>query len=472
MLLRFVILAIAPMVCLACCVAEAPVDLDPHLQLPQTGIRLTLVAENPDIVTPTGIDVDEAGRVWAIASHTHFRPENYEGPEHDEVVVIDTDASRRNGSRHVFYAKTDATMDLELGQEGWVYLAERDRILRVRDSDGDGRGDQEEELAVLVTEADYPHNGLSGLAWHPSGDLVFSLGENYWKPWTLTGRDGRAVAGTGEGGVFRCTADGMSLRRIARGFWNPFGICVREDGTIFAAENDPGAMPPCRLLHVVDGGDYGFQRHYGNAPFHPFVCWNGELPGTLPMLHSLGEAPCGIAPLGNGLIVPSWTDHRIDYYPLTAQRRELHHQTHHVGSRRRLLSAHLHHSAFTDGFLSERLGVRLLRITRPWADLETGNRSRGSRLDWGNESSRRPIRLQRPRRNCATAGRRIRTNNCSSLRGTRIHSSAARRLMRCRCERLRTAKRRPADWTFGTASHCCLHFESPIRRTRRGFVFS
>ena len=259
-----------------------------------------------------GIDVDSDGNVWIAASHTHFRPDDYQGPVHDEIVVISTD-----GSRQVFYQATDATMDLELGPDGWVYLSERDRVLRVRDTSGDGIGDEEENIAVLDTREDYPHNGISGMSWHPSGDLVFALGENYWSPWTLTGTDQSVVTGTGEGGIFRCRPDGSELRRIAKGFWNPFGVCVRNDGTIFAAENDPGARPPCRLLHVVEGGDYGYQREYGNAPFHPFVCWNGELRGTLPMLHSVGEAPCGIAALGNGLIVPTWADHRIDFYPLS-----------------------------------------------------------------------------------------------------------------------------------------------------------
>jgi putative membrane-bound dehydrogenase-like protein len=289
----------------------------PELRGLRSGVSLTELVVDPAVVTPTGIDVDARGRIWTVASHTHFRPDDYVGPEHDEVLVFsDRDGDGRYETREVFYAATDATMDLELGPDGWVYLAERDRILRVKDTDGDGRADREESLAVLQSEADYPHNGHAGLAWHPDGDLVFALGENFWKEWVLTGTDGRTVRGTGEGGIFRCRADGTGLRRIAKGFWNPFGVCVRSDGEIFAAENDPGSRPPCRLLHIVEGGDYGYQRLYGRAPFHPFVGWNGELRGTLPMVAPTGEAPCGVAPLGGGLLVPSWADHRIDFFPL------------------------------------------------------------------------------------------------------------------------------------------------------------
>lgn len=289
-----------------------PDDISPNAQVLQPGVTLSLVVDHPEIVTPTGIDVDAEGKIWAVASHTHFRPDPYDGPEMDEVLVFDNDGSHRR----VFYNGTVATMDLELGEEGWVYLAERDRVLRVRDTDGDGKADAEEDIAVLKTIADYPHNGISGLSWHPDGDLLFALGENFWKEWTLTGTDGEVVTGTGEGGIFRCSPDGSHLRRIARGFWNPFGVCAREDGEIFAAENDPGSRPPCRMIHVVEGGDYGYNRRYGNAPIHPFVAWNGELPGTLPMLHSSGEAPCGILPLGGGVVSGSWSDHRIDFYPL------------------------------------------------------------------------------------------------------------------------------------------------------------
>jgi hypothetical protein len=106
---------------------------------------------------------------------------------------------------------------------------------------------------------------------------------------------------------------------MAQGFWNPFGLLVREDGEIFAAENDPGSRPPCRLLQVVEGADYGFQWVYGSAPVHPFVAWNGELRGTLGMVHACGEGPCAVVALGGGVMIPSWSDHRVDYYPLRRQ---------------------------------------------------------------------------------------------------------------------------------------------------------
>lgn len=292
---------------------EVPAELPPHIELLQPGVKLTLLAEHPALVTPTGIDVDAQGRIWTVSCHTHFRPQGYAGPEHDEVLVFDRDGK----NRRVFYNQTDMTMNLKLGPGGWVYLAERSRILRVKDSDGDGQADVAENVAVLDTIADYPHNGLAGMAWLPDGDLMFSHGENFGKDWTLTGRDGAKLTGRGEGGIFRCRPDGSGLRRIARGFWNPFGLLARKDGELFAVDNDPGSRPPCRLLNVVEGADYGYQWVYGSAPVHPFVAWNGELRGTLGMVHPSGEGPCSIVELGGGVLVPSWSNHRLDYFPLT-----------------------------------------------------------------------------------------------------------------------------------------------------------
>ncbi len=294
---------------------KVPEQLAADIKTHQGGVRMSLLAEHPNLVTPTGIDCDAQGNIWLIASHTHFRPEGYPGPEHDEVLIFDS----AGANRRVFYNKTDATMHVKVGNDGWIYLAQRDRILRVKDTDGDGVGDVEENLAVLDTVANYPHNGLSGMAWHPNGGLVFSLGENFGKDWTLTARDQSQVSGRGEGGVFWMQNDGTRMRRIARGFWNPFGLLVRADGEIFAAENDPGSRPPCRLLQIIEGADYGYQWVYGSAPVHPFVAWNGELRGTLGMIHPCGEGPSAIVQLGGGVLIPSWSNHAIEYFPLNRQ---------------------------------------------------------------------------------------------------------------------------------------------------------
>ncbi|HJT77668.1 MAG TPA: PVC-type heme-binding CxxCH protein, partial [Gemmataceae bacterium] len=290
-------------------------------------LQVDLFAASPDIVQPIGTVCDRRGRLLVIESHTHFRPKDYQGPPHDRIRVLeDTDGDGRADRFTTFYEGTDATMGLALHPDGSVYVATRNAILRLRDTKGDGKADECRRIAFLDTKGTYPHNGLSGLAFDAKGNLYFGMGENLGADYRLTGADGTTLTGGGEGGnVFWCTADGRGLRRVATGFWNPFGLCVDVFGRLFAVDNDPDAMPPCRMVQVVEGGDYGFQFRYGRSGRHPFQAWDGQLPGTLPMASGVGEAPCQVLPyesdglprdcLGN-LLVASWADHRIERYEL------------------------------------------------------------------------------------------------------------------------------------------------------------
>ncbi|MBL69783.1 MAG: hypothetical protein CMO74_15290 [Verrucomicrobiales bacterium] len=299
--------------------AAAPKSPDPR-------IVVELVSEAPDIVTPTGLGVDGQGRVIVIESHTHFRPKDYDGPERDRVLMFTMNENGK-AKRSIFFEGLNMGMDVAVGHDGWVYLAERSRILRVKDTTGNGRANKTEDVIVMKTTGTYPHNGLSGLCFDGEGNLVFGLGENLGHPYTMTGRDGRKIEGAKGigGGVFRCTAEGNKLEQIARGFWNPFGVCVDNWGRIFAVDNDPGNSPPCRLLHVVQDGDYGYRYKYGRRGIHPFLAWDGELIGTLPMVHGTGEGPCEIIQFDSSifpgeyrgrLLVTSWGDHRVEMYSL------------------------------------------------------------------------------------------------------------------------------------------------------------
>jgi len=307
---------------LALAVGADPLTPLPAVLDPQFTIQL--FASEPDIVTPIGATFDSRGRLLVIESHTHFTPDNYAGPKHDRLRLIeDTDGDGRADRFRTFLSGTRSTMSLRRGPDDWIYVATRNEVFRIRDADGDDIAEIREPIVTLQTKGDYPHNGLAGLALdvHESGTghLYFGLGENLGVAYTLLAADATSWAGGGEGGgVFRVSLDGKNLTRVATGFWNPFGICVDPVGRLFAVDNDPDGQPPCRLLHVVPTGDYGFQFRFGRSGKHPLQAWNGELPGTLPMAAGTGEAPSGIVPFSGSLWTGSWGDNSLERFALSA----------------------------------------------------------------------------------------------------------------------------------------------------------
>ncbi len=291
-------------------------------------LKIELFAEHPSIVTPVGIAVDQAGRVLVIESNTHFRPKDYKGPEADRILAMqDTTGDGKADKIGVFYEGTHQTMNLAVHSDGWVYVATRRAVFRLNDTDNDGKADTRVDLVKLDTEGNYPHNGLSGFAFDSRGDVYFGFGENLGKDYKLIGSDGKTLSGGGEGGnIYACDRLGNNLRQVSTGFWNPFHLCFDAFDRLFVVENDPDSRPPCRLIHIVPGGDYGYKYRNGRAGLHPFTAWNGEVPGTLPMVAGTGEAPSGVLAYESDLLpseyrgtllATSWGDHRIERFRLT-----------------------------------------------------------------------------------------------------------------------------------------------------------
>ncbi len=284
--------------------------------------RMSLFAEHPQIWTPTGIAVDAQGRVFVIESNTHLPKPNYDGPKLDRVLVF-ADENGRAGKGVVFAEGFRAAMNLTFGPKGELYVVERNGV-QVLDEKGAAT-----QVVSLETKGDFPHNGLGGVCIGPDGMLYLGFGENLGLSYTLKGSDGSKASGGGEGGnVFRCTLAGGKVERFATGFWNPFSLAFDLAGNLFAVDNDADGRPPCRLAHVVEGGNYGYQFRYGRSGLHPFVAWDGELPGTLPMVAGTGEAPSGLLwcaalgwpeEYGTSLISTSWGDNSLETFPLEAR---------------------------------------------------------------------------------------------------------------------------------------------------------
>ncbi len=299
---------------------ETPVSFDDRL-------TIQLIAQEPEIVTPTGVAVDARGRIWVIENNTHEVSKNYKGFPSDRIQIFDDFGPDGRARKITTFADGfKNSMSLLLGKDGAVFFAMRNEILLLRDTKNSGTADERKTVVKLETAGTYPHNGLSGLTLGPDGKLYFGLGENLGKDYSLIGSDGTTLKGGGEGGnIYCCETDGSKLQRIATGFWNPFGMCRDVFGRLFAVDNDPGSRPPCRLLHVVQGGDYGFKFRYGRKGIHPFIAWNGELPGTLPMVSGTGEAPCAVyaspslglpSDFRDNLLVTCWGDNVIQRFKL------------------------------------------------------------------------------------------------------------------------------------------------------------
>ncbi len=312
---------------------EAPKSVDPRL-------KIELFAEHPQIVTPTGIDVDYRGRVFAIESNTHFPPEGYKGHPTDRVLVMsDSDNDGRADKIVVFTDGLTHSMsvlvrplwfpvaktDKQAAPKQSVYVATRREIRLFHDHDGDDIADRHDSIVRLETKGNYPHNGLAGFALDGLGWLYFGFGENLGEEFKIIGSDGVTIAGKDGGNIYRCRLDGSKLNQICTGFWNPHANAWDAFGHLFSVDNDPDSRPPCRLIHVIPDGDYGYRFRNGRKGLHPFTSWNGEVPGTLPMVGGTGEAPSGILAyesdglpdeyVGN-LLVTSWGDHRIDRFRL------------------------------------------------------------------------------------------------------------------------------------------------------------
>ncbi len=295
-----------------------PKSLDPRL-------KIELFAEQPLIVTPTDLAVDYQGRVWAIECNTHFRPAGYKGHPTDRILVFTPKPDGgQAGAPQVFADGFTHAMSIAVPYKDGVYVATRREVFHLVDKDGDGKADERRSILKLETKGDYPHNGLAGFAIDGLGYMYIGLGENLGADYRLVGTDGRAISGGGEGGsLFRFKPDGTDLTLWATGFWNPHASCVDAFGNMFTVDNDPDDRPPCRLLHIIPGGDYGYRFRNGRRGIHPFTAWDGELPGTLPMVCGTGEAPSGIMAYESdtfpedyrgSLLASSWGDHRIDRF--------------------------------------------------------------------------------------------------------------------------------------------------------------
>ena len=297
---------------------EVPEVVDGRLQI-------SLYADSSQIVTPIGAAVDAKGRLFVLESHTHLAPPNYAGPKRDVIRIFEgTGPDGRAARMSVFADDILEGMNLAFSPDGTMHVITAKTVIALPDRDGDGRADETRVLLRLETEEKYPHNQLLGLTISRDGWIYATRGNTGGHPHAWVGADGRRLEAYGNGGdIVRIRLDGSQLERFAEGFWNPFDLKFDRHGRLLAVDNDPDSRGPNRLLHLVRGGDYGFKSLYGPTGLHPYNAWNGELPGTLPMITGIGESPSAVIDLSyaalptgyrDAIAATIWAEHTIPIY--------------------------------------------------------------------------------------------------------------------------------------------------------------
>jgi len=145
---------------------------------------------------------------------------------------------------------------------------------------------------------------LHGLILGPDGKLYFSVGDRGFEPppgirgfGFTTNFLQRVLPDTGS--VLRCNPDGSDLEVFAVGLRNPQELAFDAFGNLFTVDNDTAGADDSRVLHVVEGGDYGWRVSYQHMEgFGPWVregLWRGGLDDVLPPAGVVAQGPSGLA---------------------------------------------------------------------------------------------------------------------------------------------------------------------------------
>lgn len=320
------------------------------LRLPD-GVKAALWATEPLFADPVAMSFDGQGRLY-IAEHHRNRHGTQDTREHP--VWLDEDRASRSVEERLAFMQRHAGK----GAPPMSFYTELpDRFVRVSDADGDGTADRSEVLGLFQEALDGPAAGvacaadgsvwltciphvwrlpasetekakpalgkmfsgfgvkftfhghdLHGMVQGPDGRLYWSIGDRGYRVKT---QEGREMAESSTGAVFRCELDGSGLEVFATGLRNPQELVFDDLGNLFTVDNDNDAEDNPRLLHLVEGGHYGWHSGAlwvdGHAspltpkfrhPWYEDGLWrehhDGQPAWVMPAIAHLGNGPCGL----------------------------------------------------------------------------------------------------------------------------------------------------------------------------------
>ncbi len=278
---------------------EAAIRID-NFTLPED-VSAKLFADPSQTQNPTAICFDQKGRLYVAEAHrwragvqdirneqqillddinnttSQDRLEMYERDQltrplsfyeefSDRIVRIeDTDDDGRADRSIIWADDFDDVLDgpgIGLVAQGsdTIYYTNIPNLWRLTDTDGDGKADERESLQDgFGVRMSISGHDMHGILWGPDGKLYWSIGD---RGYNLTTKEGRYLSRPYTGAVFRCDPDGSNIEEVYTGLRNPQELAFDKYGNLFTCDNDADQWDKGRLVYILEGGDTGW--HHGH----------------------------------------------------------------------------------------------------------------------------------------------------------------------------------------------------------------
>ena len=244
--------------CLGWTVTAAAGAAPPPLPTVPAGFEIRLLAGVPTVEYPCQLATAPDGALYVAED-----PMDQVGPSNqpiDRILLF------REGKEPVVFAeKLNAVFGMAW-YEGALYVMNMPRLTVLRDTDGDGKADQRQDL---FTDIGPRPTGLndhipSGIQFGIDGYLYISIGDKGVQK--ATGRDGRTVQLKG-GGILRCRPDGTGIEVYSSGTRNHLEPNLDARDNLFTYDNtDDGDGWWTRVTHHIETGYYGYPYDYHDRP--------------------------------------------------------------------------------------------------------------------------------------------------------------------------------------------------------------
>lgn len=248
------------------------------------GFEVELVASEPDAGKPITVAWDHAGRLWTMTALEYPLDANenaaqskalFEKGGKDRVLVFDRPYGPGPHRPRVFAEGLAIPLGMMPYRDG-CFVQYGNQILRLRDTDGDGKADQREVfLDGFGTEDShlFPHQFTRG----PGGWLYFAQGAfNHSK---VKAKEGPAVR-MSYCKMARVRLDGSGFELVEAGLNNIWGFVIDRFGQMFIQEANDLGYPVVPFEVGANFPGIGMEKLKPYAPWTPPVPHRFQMGGT------------------------------------------------------------------------------------------------------------------------------------------------------------------------------------------------